>query len=68
MKRQVTPGPIRRGTMRLFNDLTVLEGLTREPRRSAYALLETRLGPETTQLALVAAGVQQVLVPRTVLS
>jgi len=51
--------------MRLFRDLTMLEELTREPRRSAYALLETRLGPETTRLALAAAGVQHVLVPRT---
>jgi len=53
--------------MRLIHDLTALELLAREPRCHGYALLETRLGPETTRLALAAAGgLQPVRVPRTV--
>jgi len=59
--------PVWLGTMRLIHDLTALELLAREPRCHGYALLETRLGPETTRLALAAAGgLQPVRVPRTV--
>jgi len=53
--------------MRLVHDLTALELLTREPRCHGYALLESRLGPETTRLAHAAAGgLQPMRVPRTI--
>ena len=56
MKPKTTTRSVWLGTLRLIHDLTVLDRLTGEPRCSAYALLETRLGPETTRLALAVAG------------
>lgn len=67
MNPRTTTRSVWLGTMRLVHDLTALELLTREPRCHGYALLESRLGPETTRLAHAAAGgLQPMRVPRTI--